>query len=258
MGSWGGVIFSFIAIIAGIWGLSVLGSDDAARDEIIARLGIGACSVLFLLGLYLYGFKTVPDEWDSDLRKKIDTLEARLTPKIAFTWRPNDNKYLSRIELGTEPAGRHVIVGRIAVKNISVAYSIRLQVSLINYLDEDATLPTTVDKDMIDNATKKQRPWVHARREANFNLFAVSDDGSISLGPFVGGETEPLCPGRYYLKVTASPKGMGREDALFFLETDRSGKVAYRMLTPDVSKDALVEADVVAPDCPKALREENR
>ncbi|HET9272893.1 MAG TPA: hypothetical protein VFO09_01335 [Methyloceanibacter sp.] len=105
-----------------------------------------------------------------------------------------------------------------------------LEVGVINYNNEDGVIPKTIDKNLINNATNEQRTNLHSRREANFDMFKMMDDGSLFLGPFVGGYTVPLRPGRYYLKVTASAENMRREDTLYILDFDGCGSIKYRML----------------------------
>ncbi|HET9272892.1 MAG TPA: hypothetical protein VFO09_01330, partial [Methyloceanibacter sp.] len=92
------IILSLCALALAIWGLAVFGSDDAARDEVILRLCLAGVSLLILILLYLRWFKRLPEEWDEEAHRKLSELEERLKPRLKFTWRPNDNKYLERID----------------------------------------------------------------------------------------------------------------------------------------------------------------
>jgi hypothetical protein len=245
MGSWGGLIFSLIAIIAAIWGLAVLGSEDAALDELIARLGIGVFSVAAIVGLYLYGFKNIPQEWDAGLRKQIDSLEAQLVPQLEFTFRSDDNKYLERrsIYVGMKAGQelrREALIGRVAVKNPSHSRSVRdVEVSLIHYVKDGHTRPVTIDKKLIAHSITRPIVTLHARREETYELFrCYKDKVELLLEAFADRETVQVERGRYRIKVTASGESSPRVDAFFFLEFSAYDRVEFRpWMAGDTSHD---------------------
>jgi hypothetical protein len=233
------IALTLSGIVAAVWGLTVLGSEDAARDEILGRLFVAVASGVALIIIYLYWIVRIPSEWDERARKKIAALEDRMAPRLEFTWRANDNKYLDSAE---PPKGRRELmkIGRVAVKNMSEAETLHnVEASLINYkIDRHASF-TSIDKHLRNSSTGQQSTHLHARREANFNLFYVMQNATrIRLGPFVDGADIALRPGKYALKVTASAEDMIRKDALFFLHFDSFEYIEFRPWQPgDTSHD---------------------
>jgi hypothetical protein len=227
-----GVVLTITAI-ALLW---MLGSEGASWDEAIGKVGPWIVLILTVYPIvWTWKFLKAPAKMDSELRERIAALEARLEPRLAFTWRPNDNKYLERVD-SPEGMMEPIKIGSVAVKNLSERESVRdVEVRLIHYRTDDFF--KSLDRHLLNNSDGQQKVNLHARSEANFNLFRVAENGtSISLGPFVGGDATRLPPGRWTLKVTASAENMKRENALFLLEFDSHGNIKYGLLgnTSDV------------------------
>jgi hypothetical protein len=241
MGSWGAVVFSFFALIGAIYGLAVLGSPDAAADELIARLGIGICAILGLVGVYLYGLKQIPAEWDEEARKQIYDLESQLAPRLEFTWRAEDNKYFDRRRDAT------TYIGRVAVKNTSKSQTVRgVDVTLIHYKIDGVREYTTLDRKLVANSVGHHIVNINPWREENFNLFRIeipsaADTGGfqVTLGPFANGDVESLSPGRYQIKVTASGDCVPSVPASYLLSFP-GAKIEFR---PWRDGDTLHEGD---------------
>jgi len=83
------LIISLAGIAAAIWGLSVFGSPDAARDEFVARLALAFAGLAVFPLIYLYWIRSIPGEWDKQKQEKIDELEDSLAAKITFAMPPN-------------------------------------------------------------------------------------------------------------------------------------------------------------------------
>ena len=245
-----------VAVAFGFTLVHLFLGQDSMREAIWIWALTAACPALFVLLWYLCRSSAMIDR---DQQGRIASLEERLAPRLKFTWRPGDSKYLERIERTDGTVG-YSIIGRVAIKNLSDSDSVRgLEVSLINYRSSDGLAPKTIDKNLINNATAEQRGALHAKREANFNMFKRDSDSSrLVLGPFVGEPMYDLAPGTYFLKVTASADNMRREDALFLLEFDAHGAVKFALLAPNDTRGALsFEPDALTPNRAETLNEEH-
>lgn len=138
-----------------------------------------------------------------------------------------------------------IAIGRAAVINLSESDSIHgVEVSLTHHRRKHDGLITSIDRNLINNATNQQYTSLHARREGNFNLFIIRQGpgwrDELFIGPFVDGERILLKPGKYILKVTASSENMKRENARFSLEFDDGCRsVKYRLLGDTTEADAV-------------------
>ena len=82
MGSLMGLFIVVLSAVGAVWGLSVFGSPDAARDEFIARTFMGAASISLIPLYFLYWVKRIPEEFDQDQRNQIATLQKRFEPSF--------------------------------------------------------------------------------------------------------------------------------------------------------------------------------
>lgn len=234
MGSAGWFIALLVGILAAIWGLAVLGSEDAATDEIIARSGIGVASLLSLFAIYARGYKTIPEEWDRSSREKISDLEATLVPSIDFEYRPTDNKYLDKVDIKNSRGHyRKYWVGRVSIKNTSLSETSEdVEVTLVHYREENGSRPfVTVDKKLVAHSIGRPVVDVHPNRAENFNVFRALDNipiRTVQLGLFPDETFESLEPGKYVIKVTVSAKSQPHRYQLYFLAFGGSDTITFR------------------------------
>jgi hypothetical protein len=239
------VLLSIAGVIAAVWGLLVLGSTDAARDEIIQRLFVSAVSVVGLFILYLYWIVRIPREWDEESRQRIEELEKRLTPICHFVWRPEDNKFLEVSEVPSpRPGGprRLAKIARVAVKNESYAVTLKgVTVSVVNYTMSGYPAPRSIDMKLVARSIGRPIVDLDPRREETFTVFKIDKGKSnLKLGPFAdntrGGR---FGSGKYKVKMTVSALNMARVDQFYLLEFDDYENLEFRPWRPgDASSSA--------------------
>jgi hypothetical protein len=226
------------------WAAEVFGGGFVAvyYDPVLALVFVLGLAVALWLGATV----SAPVRQRDEART---ALEARLARSLEFTWRQNDNKFLETTKRkGVKNSS--MLVGRVAVKNRSYTESIRgVDVSLINYKIDGESRFTSIDRHLRNNSTGQQKTDLHARREANFNLFYVMDnDPLLRLGLFIDGDSIPLSQGKYALKVTASADDMGREDAFFFLDFSGFDNIEFRPWEPGATSHDDAGSPPATPD----------
>jgi hypothetical protein len=135
-----------VSIFGAIWGLAIWGSADAARDELIGRTVIAAIAVLFMVLHYVYSIKRIPDEWDSENRARIETLEKSQTPQL--------NLIIGNVGILREKAlplddGLLKTHLRASIKNLSSSQTIDdVEVVLANISNEKGHLLHSINKSL--------------------------------------------------------------------------------------------------------------
>ena len=228
------VVIGIVVTITAIALLWLYGSEGSSLDAAIERVGPWIIIILAIYPVVLaWKFIRTPPHIDAELHERIESLQARLMPKLKFTWRPDDNKYLERGSRKT-PRRERFMIGRVAVKNISEGETIRgVEVSVIHYRPDGGPKFKTLEKSLINNSTHERRTDLHASREANFDLFEVTEHGArLWFGPFVDGSKIAVRFGKYAIKVTASAQDMRRQDFTFFLYVEGFDKIEFRPWEP--------------------------
>ena len=135
---------------------------------------------------------------------EVQSLQQQASPRLQFTWRPEDNKHLEYVQ--------DAQIGRVAVKNLSKTQTVRnVDVTLIDYRRDGEFWYTTIDRKILANSIDQPIVNINPWREENFNLFrayvrSLRDGAGLELtfGPFVNGSGERIQSGTYKVKITAS------------------------------------------------------
>lgn len=236
--------WSAVSIVAIVWGLFFLGSDDASRDESITRLIAITLGVTGFLAQAVFWSARIPPEWDSAKQGKIDALEKKLAPRLLFEHKYNDTKHLQKQTIKSETKNDGIsftvihdyAIGRVSVKNYSGGETVSgAEATLIHYREGDSGAPITVDRKLIAPSINQPIINIHPTRSENFNLFRCpqwKDADFIELGPFVDGSYVRLNRGKYVVKVTVSANSMPHIYQMYFVWFKDDGSVLFRPWQP--------------------------
>lgn len=72
-------IVILFSIVGAFWGLTVFGSPDAARDEMVMRASVGLVSLISVFLTYLHWVIGIPPKWDADAKAEAKKLRDRMS-----------------------------------------------------------------------------------------------------------------------------------------------------------------------------------